>query len=81
MFIYIFIILGIQELRHLCAQMQQQISQANALLVKNLRHRDKTLSKSQRNCDVITAILQAASLKRRKFFLSNTLKIKILARF
>lgn len=47
-------------------QIQQQISQENALLVKNLRQRDKNLSKLQRNCDIITAILQAASLKRRK---------------
>jgi hypothetical protein len=46
--------------------MQQQIGQENAVLVKNLRHRDKNLSKLQRNCDIITAILQAASLKRRK---------------
>ncbi|CAF1137875.1 unnamed protein product [Rotaria sordida] len=55
---------SIQELRHLCAHMQQEISQANAILVKNLRHRDKNLSKLKRNCDIITAILQAASLKR-----------------
>ncbi|CAF4309025.1 unnamed protein product [Rotaria sp. Silwood2] len=57
---------SIQELRHLCTHIQQQISQANAILVKNLRHRDKNLSKLQRNCDIITAILQAASLKRRE---------------
>ncbi|CAF1082876.1 unnamed protein product [Rotaria sordida] len=57
---------SIQELRHLCAHMQQEISQANAILVKNLRHRDKNLSKLKRNCDIITAILQAASLKRRE---------------
>jgi hypothetical protein len=50
----------------LCTQIQQEIGQANAVLVKNLRHRDKNLSKLQRNCDIITAILQAASLKRRK---------------
>ncbi len=53
-------------MRHLSTQIQQQISQENAVLVKNLRHRDKNLSKLQRNCDIITAILQAASLKRRK---------------
>ncbi|CAF4922767.1 unnamed protein product, partial [Rotaria sp. Silwood1] len=56
----------IQELRHLCTDFQQQISQANAILVKNLRYRDKNLSKLQRNCDIITAILQAASPKRRE---------------
>ncbi|CAF3971921.1 unnamed protein product, partial [Adineta steineri] len=60
------ILLGIPDLRYLCAQIQQQISQANAVLVKNLRHRDKSLSKIQRNCDIITAILQAGSLKRRE---------------
>ncbi len=63
---YFIFLLGIQELRYLCTQMQQQIGQENAVLVKNLRHRDKNLSKLQRNCDIITAILQAASLKRRK---------------
>ncbi|CAF0754939.1 unnamed protein product [Adineta ricciae] len=57
---------NIQDLRYLCSQLQQQISQANALLVKNLRHRDKSLSKLHRNCDIITAILQASSLKRRE---------------
>lgn len=57
---------GTTELRQICIQIQQQISQENALLVKNLRQRDKNLSKLQRNCDIITAILQAASLKRRK---------------
>lgn len=59
--------LDLQELRHICNQFQQQINQQNAVLLKNLRHRDKNLSKLQRHCDVITAILQAASLKRRKF--------------
>jgi hypothetical protein len=65
----------------LCTQIQQQISQANAVLVKNLRHRDKNLSKLQRNCDVITAILQAASLKRRKFIFKYINKNCILAYF
>ncbi|CAF3320973.1 unnamed protein product [Rotaria socialis] len=55
-----------QELRYLCTHLQQQIGQLNAILVKNLRHRDKNLSKLQKNCDIITAILQAASLKRRE---------------
>lgn len=57
---------NLQELRHICNQFQQQINQQNAVLLKNLRHRDKNLSKLQRHCDVITAILQAASLKRRE---------------
>ena len=43
------------------------------MLVKNLRHRDKNLTKLQRNCDMITAILQAASLKRRKFLIQQHL--------
>jgi hypothetical protein len=55
--------------------MQQEISQANAVLVKNLRHRDKILSKLNRHCDVITAVLQAASLKRRKFIFRYLNKI------
>jgi hypothetical protein len=63
--------LDLQDLRHLCAQLQQNVGQANATLVKHLRHRDKTLSKLQRNCDIITAILQAASLKRRKLYLKD----------
>lgn len=60
-------------MRYLCGQLQQTIAQANAMLVKNLRHRDKNLTKLQRNCDMITAILQAASLKRRKFFIQQHL--------
>ena len=58
-------------MRQLCTDIQQQIGQENALLVKNLRLRDKNLSKLQRNCDIITAILQAASLKRRESTISH----------
>ncbi len=65
----------------MCTQIQQQIGQANAVLVKNLRHRDKILSKLQRHCDVITAILQAASLKRRKFIFKYVNKNFILDYF
>ncbi|CAF1118103.1 unnamed protein product, partial [Didymodactylos carnosus] len=55
---------SVTDLRYIVTQIQLHISQANSLLVRNLRHRDKNLNKLQRNYDIITAILQAASLKR-----------------
>lgn len=47
--------------------MQRSISQTSGRLVRQLRRRDRRLAKLQRNCDVVTAILQAASLKRREW--------------
>ena len=63
--------LGLSEVRQLCMEIQRKLAQENAVLVKNLRLRDKNLSKLQRNCDIITAILQAASLKRRESTFSS----------
>ena len=48
-------------------EMRTRISMLSTKLVKQLKRRDKHAYKLQRNFDVLTAILQAVSLKRRKY--------------
>ena len=44
--------------------MTTRTNQMNAKLVRELKNKDKLASKLNRNCDVLTALLQAKSLKR-----------------
>ncbi|XP_068714618.1 TBC1 domain family member 30-like [Montipora foliosa] len=53
------------ELRVMAKEMRSRISMLSTKLVKQLKRRDKHAYKLQRNFDVLTAILQAVSLKRR----------------
>lgn len=53
------------ELRIMAKEMRTRISMLSTKLVKQLKRRDKHAYKLQRNFDVLTAILQAVSLKRR----------------
>lgn len=55
------------ELRIMAKEMRTRISMLSTKLVKQLKRRDKHAYKLQRNFDVLTAILQAVSLKRRKY--------------
>lgn len=50
-------------------EMRTRISMLSTKLVKQLKRRDKHAYKLQRNFDVLTAILQAVSLKRRKYMI------------
>ena len=54
------------EVRVMAKEMRSRISMLSTKLVKQLKRRDKHAYKLQRNFDVLTAILQAVSLKRRK---------------
>lgn len=53
------------EVRVMAKEMRSRISMLSTKLVKQLKRRDKHAYKLQRNFDVLTAILQAVSLKRR----------------
>lgn len=61
-----FVNTGTDELRVMAKEMRTRISMLSTKLVKQLKRRDKHAYKLQRNFDVLTAILQAVSLKRRK---------------
>jgi hypothetical protein len=47
--------------------MSTKTNQMSAKLVRELKKKDKLASKLNRSCDVLTALLQAKSLKRSKF--------------
>ena len=51
-------------------ELQRQITQTSQRLIRHLKSKDRRQAKVQKHCDVITAILQAASLKRRKLIFS-----------
>jgi hypothetical protein len=46
--------------------LRDALSRVTALLIQNLTQRDRLLVEREKNYDVITAILQAASPKRSK---------------
>ncbi|XP_074645749.1 TBC1 domain family member 30-like [Tubulanus polymorphus] len=56
---------NIPELKRMVSDLQLSICQANAKLVRQLKRRDRRRAKLYKNCDIITAVLQASSLKRR----------------
>ncbi|KAL8621790.1 hypothetical protein ACOMHN_016277 [Nucella lapillus] len=53
------------QLRRLVHDMQRGINQMSGRLVRQLKRRDRHLARLARHSDVVTAILQAASLKRQ----------------
>lgn len=55
----------ISELRQIRSELKHRVSKNSARLIRQLKNRDRHLLKATRNCDIITAILQASSLKRR----------------
>ncbi len=59
-------VLDIDELEAMRNELQRQITQTSQRLIRHLKSKDRRQAKVQKHCDVITAILQAASLKRRK---------------
>ncbi|XP_048253113.1 TBC1 domain family member 30-like isoform X1 [Haliotis rufescens] len=56
---------NISQLRKMFGDIQRSINQSSTRLVRQLKCRDRRIAKLHRNCDVVTAILQAASLKRQ----------------
>ena len=47
-------------------QLRHRTNQASAILIRQLKRRDRRRAKMRKNYDLLTAILQAASLKRRE---------------
>ncbi|XP_046396746.1 mucin-5AC-like [Ischnura elegans] len=54
----------IDELGEMVATLEENVNYAGSLLVRQLKKRDTLISKRDRHCDLITAILQAVSEKR-----------------
>lgn len=55
--------------------MSFKVNQMSTKLIRYLKLKDKLTSKINRNCDVLTAFLQATSLKRSKCLLFYVLNI------
>lgn len=47
-------------------ELEHSTAQVSARLIRQLKRKDHRIAKLQRNCDIVTAIIQAASLKRRE---------------
>lgn len=54
------------ELRRIAKQLQEVIVKLNSTLVTLLRQRDRQLNRRGHHYDLVTAVLQAVSLKRRE---------------
>ena len=58
------------EIRRVLDELNSYVTLLSGRLVRQLKRRDKNAYRLQRNFDILTAILQAVSLKRRKFELT-----------
>ena len=67
--IFLFWLLDLCELEPLVTSLQSSLSTQYAILVKELKKRDRLNLRQQRQNDIITAILHALSEKRSKYFL------------
>ncbi len=73
-----FVLKGTSELNHLINGMSLKVNQISSKLIRYLRLKDKLSGKMNRNCDILTAFIQATSLKRSKsdFFLNGLYKFQ-----
>ncbi|KAJ1163208.1 hypothetical protein NDU88_003671 [Pleurodeles waltl] len=53
------------DLKAIAQELNYRISVQSAKLIRQLRQKDRLLHKQQKNCDIVTACLQAVSQKRR----------------
>ena len=60
-------VVDVSELRLLQQELQRHVTTVSARLIRQLKHRDRRHAKQTKHCDVITAVLQASSLKRREY--------------
>ncbi|KAH0616652.1 hypothetical protein JD844_027931 [Phrynosoma platyrhinos] len=58
------------ELTTIIRELNYRICVQSAKLLRLLKQKDRLLHKVQKNCDIVTACLQAVSQKRRKYHLS-----------
>ncbi|KAK3578758.1 hypothetical protein CHS0354_035662 [Potamilus streckersoni] len=56
---------SLSSLKNLASEIQRRVSQISARLVQQLKRRDRRLAKLQQSFDIVTAVLQASSLKRQ----------------
>lgn len=57
---------AVDAIQSMIAELQQSTIQMSTKLVRQLKRKDHLAAKLRKNCDILTAIIQAASLKRRK---------------
>lgn len=55
-----------EELQSVIQEVRYRTGLQSAKLIRQLRRRDRLHHKLQKNCDIVTACLQAVSQKRRK---------------
>lgn len=60
------IVSDLEELQSIIQEVKYRSGLQSAKLIRQLRRRDRLCHKRQKNCDIITACLQAVSQKRRK---------------
>ncbi|KAL4225984.1 hypothetical protein ACF0H5_013971 [Mactra antiquata] len=60
---------GKKDLKNLLVDLSRHVSQMSTRLVRQLKRRERRMSKLQTNCDIVTAIIQASSPKRSKLFI------------
>ena len=65
-YVYFAYIAVVDELRVMRLELQHRATQSSQRLIRELKRRDRRLAKVNKNCDIVTAILQASSLKRSK---------------
>lgn len=62
----VFVFSAPEELQSIIQEVKYRTGLQSAKLIRQLRRRDRLCHKLQKNCDIITACLQAVSQKRRK---------------
>lgn len=55
------------ELKTILRELKSRVGIQSAKLLRQLKQKDRLLHKVQKNCDIVTACLQAVSQKRSKF--------------
>jgi hypothetical protein len=61
------LVLGVDQVKKMVSELQYRNNCISARLVRQLKRRERRLAKLQHNFDIVTAILQASSQKRRKY--------------
>ena len=64
--LFSFLLIDTNELETILRELKYRIGIQSAKLLRQLKQKDRLVHKVQRNCDVVTACLQAVSQKRSK---------------
>ncbi|KFW97402.1 TBC1 domain family member 30, partial [Phalacrocorax carbo] len=62
----------VNELTTIKRELNYRISVQSAKLLRLLKQKDRLVHEVQKNCDIVTACLQAVSQKRRKYLYMRT---------